>query len=362
MQFIFYIPGQILAYPATYLCRKLNNMFSNSKRINLRQRVTANDISAEVRNLKAGEVLIVKITPGSETIGESAINAFYLSLQDGRKVLYHSLEATTTQVVRNIFGNHDPDGPLFGIIEGTELNVNRELSDSRPDLYIIDAAEQLGDRAQDSDGLAHDLLVYYAVKFNTAIVAFVRSRTGLSGGAEYEYDLYGREMVLDIERTPHHSSYYSANYYARKIASKYAGQDYYKEFRRLLSRFIKLIELDDEFVRKSIKGYCFENVFALDEELGRFETAHPDELPLYTRQLIEQMHTQVEFLGDWTGFIRQYFGLGIKPVSFRRASNTAGSFYQLKSAITMVSHLFINVAGHYLKELQNSGTLGQELS
>lgn len=335
-------------------------MFRSEIRRNLRQRISSRNVLAEVRNLKGGEVLIVKTGPETETIGASAVDAICLSLQDGRKVLYHSLEATTTQVVRSIFDSQGPEEPLFDIIEGSELNVYKEISESRPDIYIIDAAECLGDRAQNSDELAHDLLVYYAVKFNTAIVAFVQSRTDIGGDAEYEYDLYGRELVLDIERTPHLSdpypdpACYGCSYYDRKMASKYDDRDYYKEFRRIFSRFLKFIELNDDFLRKSIKGYCFKNVFDLDEELDRLESAFHDKAPFIARQFVEQVHTQIEFLGDRTGFLRHYFGLGVKQESFRKAKTLAGSYFDLKSSISIISHLFMSVAEAYLKILHSN--------
>lgn len=334
-------------------------MFRSEIRQNLRQRISSRNVLAEVRNLKGGEVLIVKTAPETETIGASAVDAFCLSLQDGRKVLYHSLETTTTQVVRSIFDSQGPEEPLFDIIEGSELNVYKEISESRPDLYVIDAIEHIGDRAQNADELAHDLLVYYAVKYNTAIVAYVKSRTALGGDADYEYGLYGRELEMPLEGARNTSfpdwpqAFHSANYYERKILDKFNDRDYYMEFRRLLSKFKRLLELKDTFVRKSLKGCCFENVYELDEELKRFESAHPDKTPLFTKHFVEQMHTQMEFFGDRTGWLRHYFGLGVKPESFRKARLLAGTFFELKSSISSISHLFIRVAENYLSELRS---------
>ena len=74
------------------------DMFSNNKRQALRQTVSPKRIIAEVGNLKAGEVLIVKTSPGIETCAQSTIEALLYGV-DGRKVLVHSLDANTTKVV-----------------------------------------------------------------------------------------------------------------------------------------------------------------------------------------------------------------------------------------------------------------------
>lgn len=338
---------------------KIYDMNSNKKRQALKQKVTPSNIRAEVGNLKAGEVLIVKTAPGIDTSAQSTVDILLPNLE-GRKVLFHSLCANTTKEVSRCHCRQELEEPLLLLCDGKELNVYKELSVNRPDIYIIGAAECLGDRAQNSDELAHDLLVYYAVKFNTAIVAFVQSRTALGGDAEYEYDLYGRELILDIERTPHLSepypdpACYGCSYYDRKMAGKYDDRDYYKEFRRILSQFLKLIELNDDFVRKSIKGYCFKNVFVLDEELDRFESAFHDKTPFNARPFVEQVHTQIGFLGDRTGFLRHYFGLGVKPESFRKAKTLAGSYFDLKSSISIISHLFMSTAEAYLKILHSN--------
>ena len=352
------------------LAKTSDDMFNNKLRKNNRRRISVVDICDEVKSLRSGEVLIVKTAPGIPTLDLSVKSTLLSDNPEGRKILFHSMKTIDAEVAERLMDirkrRKDPDQEQIHLNDEPEFNVYKELSAVRPDLYVIDYAEAIGARAQNSDELAHDLLVYYAAKFNTAIVAFVRSRTELSGGAEYEYDLYGQEMVLDIERTPLRSflypdpAYYCGNYYGRKIASMYSDRDYYKEFRRILSRFIKFIELDDGIVRKSIKGYCFESIYALNEELDSFESAHRDEIPLHTRLFVEQMHTQMEFFGDRSGCFRTYFGLGAKQESFRDAMLLSSSYFNLKSSISNICHLFISVAGSYLKELRSRGIITKD--